>query len=429
MGQRGVGRNRWNQSEGLVDESPLSSRYERVLFNCDPSGEGLASAIARSAQKVRAAHNATGETQALVEVATGVVAPFYISNLVRCLKVARDGDLSTLVFAPGPGELLSRISKLLAPNLGYSGDLTWLRYPEHRLLLASQSESRAVPLEYLLPQPHPATTNVRNAVARLGLTPEQLGTTFRASIPARAWEQPLDGSALKRLRLLVAEDPLVSAEVQRESERQRAVLLRHLRDTHFARGGQIGVVDTGLDGSFCESVSRVLQGAGECAPTILAFGLPPTVSTQSGHWLSRTSQQKCASEYLTTQGMLAFIDLVARATQKPVSQYAEGGTGTCPPTLFRDARPGQPDRAQVAHDAIYEVARLLDADLDGPTKPTDDLRLAVAENFELFRDAPSGAEMKAWKPSGTIGRRATPHRRRLGVACARAVLRRGFLPS
>lgn len=300
--------------------------------------------------------------------------------------------MESLLFAPVSGALLYDLARVLAPKVGYLGELHHLAYDEHAWRLAAQIDERGVAAGELLPEPKSDIVTLREALERLRLSPHQLGTSFRATFPARTWNRRLDKSSRERLRVLLTTDTVAIAELARSARAEHDKMQVYLRELNGSPPPLLGVVDMGTDSPLWGAVSAVLRTIDQPAPTVFSFGLAQPIRKTSRRLLPIARKPKTRLDYLSTPGLLPFLESVCAATQPMPIDLSTGTDMGTPPSVARLAL--NDGCGRVIHETICLVAK--DLEYEPAIMDSNDVRWSLVEAFELFRDSPSRAEARAW---------------------------------
>lgn len=383
--------------DSVVLDNHNPNRYEDMLERHHRSTDGLSSQLAGASRIARLEVAAHGN-QALVDVAAGVAAPFVIGNVLWTLRTARERGIAKLFFVSRDGKLLRDVAEILAPKVGYQGELNYLYGSRQAWCLASYSEANPTALDALVPIGTDTNASLRDVLARVDLSPELLGERFGADFPAPMWDQPLDPASSKRLRTLLEEDLDLNAELTLRAKSHRELVLDYLEEAGVITNESIGLVDLGTGASLFNALGAICGSVGQDPPTGFYFGLRSKLPRSPyGRPLTYVRNEERRLGYLSTPGLLTFAEMVCTAGHGSVLGYAETASGQVAPVLSDDDNSSIVEWGlPIVHETICRVAEELGFVEDLSQMGTIDLRPAIVDVFNLFWTTPSHAEAACW---------------------------------
>lgn len=383
------------RAEVLLQNNP--NRYEIALESHAEETDGLSSALAGASRLARLdppdpAH------QDIADVSAGVIAPFVIGKLLWMLEVAKKEGLEKLFFVARDGQLFCDVARVLAPQVGYTGELSYIYGSRQAWALGGLRQVTSDSLRPILPEAGDVQATLRDALMRLQLTPEQVSVSLvQAGFHRNSWDRALSADDTTKFRYFLARDPDVRRAIRDASKLARELALAYFDQVGAITDQPIGFVDLGTGATLYNALSTMLSSVGQEPPLGFYFGLRRNVPDVGyGKPMAYVRDEDLGVGYLKTPGLLTLVELACTAPHGSVCGY-EDVDGTVIPVLCPDGNQEVIDWGlELIHETVRRVANelLLSPDLVGVEGI--DLRPAILEVFESFWESPTKAEAKAW---------------------------------
>lgn len=381
----------------LILDDFNSNRYERKLEEYHGATDGLSSMLAGASRIARLDRVGPGD-QSLIDVAAGVAAPFVIGNVLWTLQVAKKRGIKKLLFVARDGRVLCDIAELLAPSVGYEGEMIYVYGSRQAWCLASYSEINPAALDALIPIDTDAPATPRQILNRLDMAPEEAGRRYSAEFPAATWNRALSPVDARRLRQLFVDDLDLRGELERNAKNARVLVLDYLEQIGAVTDEPLGLVDLGTGASLFNALSGILATIGQEAPSGFYFGLRSALSDSPfGRPMTYVRDEGRGLGYLSTPGLLTFVELACTAGHGSVIGYRRCDDGVVEPVFASDdnepaVRWGLP----LVHQTIRRVAEELRLEDVLIGSSSVDLRPAIVDVFEMFWNSPTRREAASW---------------------------------
>ncbi len=382
-------------AEVLAVNNP--NRYEVALEAHAEETDGLSSALAGASRLARL--NPKDPTRPeITDVSAGVVAPFVIGKLLWTLSVAKKEGLSELFFVARDGQILRDVAEILAPQVGYEGDLTYVYGSRQAWVLGGLTTVSETSLSAILPSSGDVKVTLREALARLELAPEEISVPLSHGGFHRAtWDRLLTDETTSTLRQFLTADPDSRRAVEHAIKGSRELVLTYLEQVGAVTNEPIGFVDLGTGATLFNALAGMLQSVGQAAPIGFYFGMRENVPDIGfGKPMTYLRDEGQRLGHLKTPGFLTLVELACTADHGSVTGYEEVD-GKIQPTFCEDGNDAVISWGlSHIHDTVRSVAEelLLDPDLVGVDGI--DLRPAILDAFSLFWNSPTKQEAAAW---------------------------------
>lgn len=380
-----------------VIERNNPNRYERVLERHAEATDGLTSVLA-GASRIARLDPPDPDRRALSDVAAGVVAPFVIGNLLWTLEVARKENLAALFFVARDGQVLCDVARALADRVGYKGELTYVYGSRQAWSLGGLTSRHADELNPIVPDSGDVDASLRQVLARIELTPEEISVPLsHAGFHRATWGRPLAAGQAATLRDVLTQDPDVSRLVRDNAKRSRDLVLGYLDQVGALTSEPIGFVDLGTGATLFNSLGAMLESVGQKPPMGFYFGLRSKIPDMGfGKPLTYVRNEDERVGFMNTPGLLTLVELACTADHGSVLGYQDV-KGTVIPLFDEFGNEPVVDWGlPIIRQTVRRVAEemLLQPDLIG----TDgiDLRPAILDVFEEFWTSPSTEEAETW---------------------------------
>ena len=371
------------------------NRYE-VLARGKGETELWRSLLVGAMRRARLANPETDPARRVIwDTGCDIVGPMLFGFVHWCLEQARERGLRRLYFVARDGQLLHRIAQRLAPAWGFEIECRYLhgsRQAWHPAALRSLWESDR---EWILRRT--SGLNVRQALERLGLAPEQMADALgSAGFSPAAWDAPLTPDATEGLwSFLRLPDAL--AVITTEASQRRALALRYLGQEVLGAGVPWAMVDIGWHGHLQRSLGRLLAPDDTEQPlTGFYFGLLPGAPAAAGQTLLGYWNQLPARGHGVARLNHALLELFLSADHGSVLGYREDAGRAVP--CWREERN---KRALAWGLATLQTAVLkftecwLDVGERRAVEPRDWLAVTREVYLEFYR-RPTCAEAVTW---------------------------------
>ncbi len=373
------------------------NRYELALEAHAEATDGLTSAIA-GASRIARLDPPDPERRALSDVAAGVVAPFVIGNLLWTLEVARKENLSALFFVARDGQVLCDVARALAKRVGYTGDLTYVYGSRQAWSLGGLTHIRPDALAAVVPDSGDVDASLRQVLARLEITPEEIALPLsHAGFHRATWGRPIAAGQAVELRYLLTEHPDVSRLVRDNSKRARDLALGYLDQVGAITDAPIGFVDLGTGATLFNSLGAMLESIGQAPPMGFYFGLRSKIPDMGfGKPLTYVRDEDERVGFLKTPGLLTLVELACTADHGSVLGY-EDVKGTVIPLFDQNGNEPVVDWGlPVIRQTVRRVAEEMLLEPDLVSAQGIDLRPAILDVFGQFWNSPTTEEAKIW---------------------------------
>ena len=383
-------------SSELVEENN-PNRYEEALESYSTATDGLSSALAGASRLARLAA-VDPSRSAVSDVAAGVVAPFVIGNLLWTLGVAKKEGLKQLFFVSRDGQILCDVAKVLAPRIGYTGELTYMYGSRQAWSLASISPGNCSHLTAAIPDSGDVTATLRQLLARLELTPEEIALPLAyAGFHRATWGRQLGPGEPERLRDFIAEDLDVSILIAEKSKGCRDRVLGYLDQVGAITNEPIGFVDLGTGATLFNSLGSILASVGQVPPMGFYFGLRKKVPDVGfGKPLAYVRDEDEDIGFIKTPGLLTMVELACTADHGSVIGYEEVDGEVVPKFDENGNDPVVEWGLPLVRETVRRVAEELVLQPDLVGVQGIDLRPAILDAFNLFWSSPTKEEALAW---------------------------------
>lgn len=373
------------------------NRYEVALEAHAEETDGLSSALAGASRLARL-DPPDPTRSAIADVSAGVIAPFVIGKLLWTLEVAKKEGLEKLFFVARDGQLFCDIAEVLAPQVGYTGEICYVYGSRQAWSLGGLRAVTEETLKPMLPDAGDVQATLRDALMRLHLTPEQISVELvHAGFHRNLWDRALSSQDTARLRQFLARDPDVRRALRDEAKLARELALGYFDQVGMITDQPIGFVDLGTGATLFNALSTMLDSVGQEPPLGFYFGLRSNVADIGyGKPMAFMRDEDLGMGYLKTPGLLTLVELACTAPHGSVCGYEDQG-GTVMPVLCPDGNQEVVDWGlDLIHETVRRVAHELELSPDLIGTDGIDLRPAILDAFDLFWESPTRAEAVAW---------------------------------
>lgn len=392
------------------------NRYEQALQKHRTSTDGLSATMAGASRLARLHVEPSGPREtALVDVAAGVMAPVLVAYVTWVLRRAEALGLRRVYFVARDGQVLLRVAEHLAPRLGidlelrylYGSRLVWNR------VVASPTTNPQV-WHSLIGLSSDGVAN-RDILERTGLDPATVDRVVAESgAGPDVWASTTARTTLfETLDRIEADGTLGQAR-----ERNKALVLRYLREQGLLDGTPHAFVDVGWRGTQHDVLLELQQAEGGALSHGLFFGLDASSSPwgayREAYFFDSRGDALADGEEPVPVGGPAYVPDSLRAGGSPmgIAQFAlveifcSGDHGTL--TDYRETPDGVvPVLTSGRKEAVEAwglplVWRTVDAYVDhlAVDRRTPylhvDVHLALTEVMRLFWEQPTREEVLAW---------------------------------
>lgn len=373
------------------------NRYERALEKHAEATDGLSSVLAGASRLARL-NPPDPDRRALSDVAAGVVAPFVIGNLLWTLEVARKENLAALFFVARDGQVLCDVAEALAERVGYTGELTYVYGSRQAWSLGGLTRSNPEALNAIVPDAGDVDATLRQVLARLEVTPEEIALPLsHAGFHRATWGRPIAAGQAAELRQLLTQHPDVSRLVRDNSKRARDLALGYLDQVGAVTDKPIGFVDLGTGATLFNSLGAMLDSIGQGPPMGFYFGLRSKIPDMGfGKPLTYVRDEDEGTGFLNTPGLLTLVELACTADHGSVLGY-EDVKGTVIPIFDENGNEPVVDWGlPIIRQTVRRVAEEMLLEPDLVSIQGIDLRPAILDVFEEFWTSPTTEEAQAW---------------------------------
>lgn len=239
---------------------------EKVMEEGSVETMGVASLLSGAARWSRL-QRAPSDHDAMVDIASGVVAPVIYSFVLWVLLEARKRGLTRIWFMARDGQVMLPVARVIAQRLNISVDIGYLYGGRQLVRVASLKAIDDQALEWLvggagLMTLQAVLDRVGVAVAQVSAEAESLGVPTEAVI---GW------SRIPKLKRFL-QHPHTAALILQEAANRREVLLDYFASCGLTGGGSCAVVDIGWRGNVLRSIIDLLGAEQTSRHTFLYFG-------------------------------------------------------------------------------------------------------------------------------------------------------------
>ncbi len=373
------------------------NRYEQALERHSFATDGLTSALAGASRIARLDPSEPGK-EAVSDVAAGVVAPFVIGSLLWTLQVAKHEGLETLFFVARDGQLLCEVAEILAPSVGFTGNMTYLYGSRQAWSLASLTSLDEERLLALVPDSGDVEATPREILARLEIEPEEISVPLaHAGFHRATWARPLAPGNAATLRQLLQHDPDVVQLITERSKQARELALAYFEQVGAITNKPIGFVDLGTGATLFNSLGAILGSVGQAPPLGFYFGLRSHIPEVGfGKPLTYVRDEGESIGFIKTPGLLTMMELACTADHGSVRGYGEVDGVVVPLFDEHGNEPVVEWGLPIVCQTVIRVAKelLLQPDLVG--FEGIDVRPAILDVFNLFWSSPTKEEARVW---------------------------------
>lgn len=380
---------RWVGAVPLVASTAEPNRFERVLLGGAPGD--LVERLAGHARELRV--RSSDRSDFVHSVAVGVAGPTLVSYALWLLDQVEQRQLKRLYFLSRDGEILRRVTAVLAGGLGlevdlrylYGGRMAW-RLPSTDV--HSDEEWKRFADDILFK--HTIVT-APGVALRLGLE------TAHVVHLAGGATTMLDAAARQRLRSGLDRSQLRQA-VGEHRDRQRDLARRYLDQEGVSQmdaGGsaeKLAVVDVGWRGETMRALAGLL--APKRAPLSLFLAWGGSDSLPGGQDAFLWGGQR-SDLWGTMPPVATHIEMFCSGSHGPVTGYREVDGMIAPELLGGESIAASHWPVAEMQQSIVEFAELAAGHLH-PADPRADLRAVVADLLAEFRERPHLEEARVW---------------------------------
>ena len=373
------------------------NRFEEVLESHAAETDGIASLLAGAS---RLARLSTPKTNcALRDVAAGVVAPFVVGYVLWVLRRAIDDGVEKVYFVARDGQLLLDVARVLAPKVGYGGEMHYLYGSRQAWMLPSLVEVTPESVESIAPDKGDVdVVTVRTIMHRLGIEPEEARAVLTSNgFDASGWDTPMAATDCQRLRAAVLANGDLHTELVEIAAVRRADMVQYLDRCGVITDKRIALVDLGTGATLHNYLAKVLSTVGQEPPTSYYFGLRrEAIDVGFGLPATYVRDEQSGTGLLSTPGWLTLVEMACTADHGSVLGYERSGDGIVEPSLAAESNELVTEWGlQAVQEVVIAVASHLrfDRNID-PLRV--DLRPAAFAAFQEFWERPTAAEARRW---------------------------------
>lgn len=374
------------------------NRFENELESFAYETDGLTSLLAGASRRVRTEMDVRSEHERHIrDIAAGVVSPFIVGNILWILRQAVESELENIFFIARDGQLMLDVARQLAPQVGYTGELTYLLGSRSAWVLPSLTTLDLEDVSSAIPDDGDVDDlSLRNAIGRFGLQPELIEQELtRAGLDSAMWDTPLTATQRHSLRVALLTEDIRGTVLDLAAER-RQVMLRYLTKAGAVTSRPIGIVDQGTGSTLFNAMSSVLETVGQAPPHAFYFGLRNDAQ-DVGYGVPDTyvRNEQEGSGFLKTRGLLTLVEMACTADHGSVVEYRDVD-GDVTIDLTSEHNNGVIEWGfDVLRTAVNATVReLCESPFEIPRHV--DLRPASISVFEMFWNKPTRGEAEAW---------------------------------
>lgn len=377
------------------------NRYERLMEDHRWSTGGLSSAFAGASRLSRVTGGDGDRTSVLAAVTAGVAGPMLAAFVLWLLRRAEQRGLQRLYFLSREGQILHRLTQILATATGSEIETRYLYVSRQSLNLAAVEQ--ATPEEIAWTLTHSDVNTVRNLLRRVGLSPEDLAPQLRSlGIEAAGWDEVPDETVWRRLLKLLSEPPLARAVLERAGE-QRVGVEAYLRAEGLYDEAQVGLVDVSGVGSQFRAIAALRSSRGLAQPLGFLFvrGNDPAM----GDLLDGQNHAPEIEAFFNDAvrgvgegplpGLHVLLEVFCAADHGTVLGYDATSDGSCRPVLGPDPELALQWGLPTVHATLDRFARSLVVDDELLALDVDARSLIRALVGELW-ESPTRSEALVW---------------------------------
>ena len=381
----------------LADDIPL--RYEQIFHSHNKSSGGLSTLMGAAVNSARPRINVRSEhEEVLRDIALNVIAPMQVSYVLWILRRVEELKINRLYFLSRDGQLLFRIARQLIKAFKVDCDLRYFLGSRQTLNRVTGYKSYGSWLWLNVTE----QTTIQNLLNRIGMNPVQIKNELEgADFKEDSWYQPIGDKQFKLKKLIQTES--IRSLIKSNSEQQKEILLRYLKQEKLDQDLNIGCVDIGWKGSCHASLSTLLRDYFDKSIHGFHFGLTKGYNTwdsvREGYFFDLA--KKTGYRNLTPMGwrsgdrMFVLLETFCSADHGTVYDLMDKGEFIEP--LLRDGW------AQTITDWGYPVIKnSIDVFTEYITERLDtvdisaDMRAPVAEILTKFWCDPIESEARVW---------------------------------
>jgi predicted HAD superfamily hydrolase len=241
-----------------IENSCNLTRYERVAHGGQWPTPLWRSQVAAAMRLGRLAIPDRNDPKAVHwQVGVEVAGPLLFSFVFWCLDKATQRGIKRLYFISRDGQILCRLSKLIAEKWNYNVECRYL-YGSRQAWRPGAIDFRDPgDLAWIVPYNDPVT--IRQAFSRVAATPEKhREELLEIGFAVQDWDRELSEKETNELRRWFATSS-AQAEIRPALEVSRKLVIEYLEQEQMFDGTGFALVDLGFLGNLQRSVGRILK--------------------------------------------------------------------------------------------------------------------------------------------------------------------------
>ncbi|MEN3015361.1 MAG: hypothetical protein ABDH21_04835 [bacterium] len=232
------------------------TRYEEIVYNLTELPYELRSLLAGCMRAVRLSkHYSSSHLQKVHEISSNIIAPFLYLYVNWILNKTKDFELDVLYFVSRDGEILHKISEIIANKRGINIQLRYLYGSRKAWHLASVDKIDEEVLDWIFDPTF--YLSFEEICKRIDIEPKIL-LRFKELSFITDVKKNLTKEERETVKSVFRENKKIQNLILAVSEKKRNLVSDYLKQEGFAKDKRIGIVDVGWRARQQKSLSKIL---------------------------------------------------------------------------------------------------------------------------------------------------------------------------